>query len=121
MKLLIADTQKETFRYTIPRYTYEKLTTREGCYKYELLTKYKQYHDINVDYNEKSITINGVKFNTFYLNGYVFKKSKGNNIGCYSFDELIKHIKESTQRKSPFYMSTFDVLHSISKKRNFIY
>lgn len=120
MKLLIADTKKETFRYIINRYTYEKITTREGCYKYELLTKFNQYHDINVDYNEKSITINGVKFNTFYLSGYTYKKSKGNNIGCSNFDEFIKHIKESTEKRSPFILSTFEMLKNISKKVNFI-
>ena len=115
MKLLNAGT-KENFNYIINKYTLERNNK-----KIDIVRKYKQYHEIEVNYIEKTILINGVKFTTEYAPGYVYKKMKGKKIACSNFNHFIEHLKESTNKESPFNLSTFYRLKELTKKVNYIY
>ena len=114
-------TETEFFSYFANKHTYEKIILENKTVKWQKLRTYKQYHNIEINYDNKTISINGVLFHTQFKNGYVYKKLKGDNIGCTSFNELVKHIKESAEPKSVFNLSTFEVLKSISKKANYIF
>lgn len=114
-------TNTEIFSYFTNKYSYERIVSENKTYKLVTIRKYKQFHNIEVDHTNKTISINGKLFNTSYVNGYVYKKMKGNNIGCTNFNELIKHIKESSEKGSVFHLSTFEILKNLSKKANYIY
>ena len=117
--LLLEYNNIEKFNYTINGATYEKIVTSNGCYKMQTLRNYKKFHVVEINHKEKTLTINGVKFNTSYEGGYTYKKLRGNNIGCSSFTALAEHIKESTCKGSPFIISTFHFLKKLSKKVNY--
>jgi len=115
--LMLTYSPIEQINYDYTKYTFEKIITRSHCFKYETLRKYKVRHTIKIDYQNKTICINGIIFNTCYVSGYTYKKMKGKMIGCSSFISLVEHIKESANKGSVFHHSTFEVLSTFSKKQ----
>lgn len=100
-------------KYNYNHFTYEKIITQGTCYKLNTLREQKRYISISFNRLDKTMTVEGILYKINYLNGYVYKKQKGNNIGASSFSDFIKFIEESN--KGVFHHTTLDFLLKLSK------
>jgi hypothetical protein len=102
-------------KYNYTYYTYEKIITQGTCYKLNTLRKQKRYVSITFNRIDKTMVVEGITYNVNYLDGYAYKKQKGNNIGVSSFSDFIKFIEESNG--GVFHHTTLSLLLKLSKNK----
>lgn len=113
--LLLNYSNTETFLFTDNLYTYEKRITRFPCYELITLRKRKAEILISVDYNNKTVSINGKEFTTSLNSEFTYKKSKGNHIEVSNFNRFVEHLKESSHYKNVFHSTTGGFLLKLTK------
>ena len=116
MKLLTySPTQK--IDYIFDKFIYEREITRDKCYRFELLKKYKCKIKIIFDTGNKTIQVEDKVYKTTILREWTYKKLQGYNIGVSSYEDFMEHIKESLDSKNVFYHGTQSFILSLSKNK----
>lgn len=119
--LLIEYTNTKKIEFIFNKFTYEKQTTKNGCYKLNTLRKAKAAIKVIFDFDKKTLKIDNKVYNLITQYGWTYKKTKGNNIICSSINELCKHIEESNNSNNVFYHTTQAFLLSLNgNKINYI-
>jgi len=112
--LTYSNTEVIIFPRTI--YTYEKRITKAPCYEMQILRKTKDKIQIEVNYQDKTIKVNGRKFTTSINREFTYKKIRGNNIEVSGFESFISYLKESAIPDNVFYYRTEALLLNLTPK-----
>ena len=107
----------QTIDYIFDKNTWERVITRDKCYRMELLKTDKCKIKLIFDLQNKTIQVEDKTYKTTILREWTYKKLQGYNIGVSNFDAFVEHIKESLDSKNVFYHTTQSFLLSLSKNK----
>jgi hypothetical protein len=116
MKLLTTS-DKINIDFFFNKFTYEKIKTRENCYKHDLLKKDKCKINVVFNLKDKTIQVENKLYKTTKLSEYTYKKLQGYNIGLSCFNGFIRHIQDSANSNDVFHHTTKALLLSLSKNK----
>lgn len=117
---LLTYSPTEKIDFIFIKYTFEKEITNSPCYKMNVLRKAPAKIEVLVNYEQKTISVQGKEFKTEINREYTYKKTRGNVIQVSDFKGFVDFLKESNSVKNVFHNRTEALLLSLCKN-NFTY
>lgn len=115
MKLLPNKTDKVAFNYIYLGGVYDKVWSDKGTFSHNLCGYRRLIFSIEVNHKDKKLTVNNKVYNLHIGHyGFVYKKTRGNNILCSSVDDLQRHLMDVCDKENIFHRVSLSLLQKLS-------